>query len=100
MTMWWGYKALGKAVGAGARTGANMGDGVASKIALHSAGRGAPRGYLAPGDPTPPPTASADYLDYRGVAPWPEARNLDGGQFPLGAFTDLQKSRHRGPIGL
>lgn len=102
--MWWGYRAAGKAVGVGARlgarAGASMGDSLASKLALHNAGRGARRGFLAPGDPTPPPTAGTDYLDYRGVAAWPEARNLDGGQFPLGGFVDLQKGKLRGPIGL
>jgi type IV secretory pathway TraG/TraD family ATPase VirD4 len=98
--MWWGYKAVGKAVGAGARGGATVGSGLAERLATHASGRGARRGYLAPGDPTPPPTATTDYLDYRGVASWPEAHNLDGGQFPLGAFTDLQKGRARGPIGL
>ena len=98
--VWWGYKAMGKATVVGARTGANVGDSVAAKMALHAAGRGARRGYLAPGDPTPPPTATTDYLDYRGVATWPEAQNLDGGQFPLGTFSDLRKGRPRGPIGL
>jgi type IV secretory pathway TraG/TraD family ATPase VirD4 len=102
--VWWGYKAMGKAVGTGAKvgakTGASLGDSLASKMALHSAGRGARRGYLAPGDPTPPPTATTDYLDYRGVASWPEAQNLDDGQFPLGAFSDLAKGKFRGPIGL
>ena len=102
--VWWGYKAAGKAIGTsakvGARTGASLGDSLATKVALHSAGRGARRGYLAPGDPTPPPTATTDYLDYRGAASWPEAQNLDGGQFPVGAFSDLAKGKFRGPIGL
>ena len=102
--VWWGYKAAGKMIGTsakvGARGGANLGDNLASKLAQHSAGRGARRGYLAPGDPTPPPTATTDYLDYRGIASWPEAQNLDGGQFPLGAFSDLSKGKPRGPIGL
>jgi len=77
-----------------------MGDGVASALALRSASRGARRGYLAPGDPTPPPTAPTDYLDYRGVASWSEARNLSGCEFPLGAFVDLRRGRPRDPIGL
>ncbi|MDX6720556.1 MAG: hypothetical protein QOJ63_2810 [Solirubrobacteraceae bacterium] len=102
--VWWGYKVAGKAIGTGAkvgaRTGAWVGDSLASKMALHSAGKGARRGYLAPGDPTPPPTATTDYLDYRGVASWPEAQNLDDGQFPIGAFSDLSKGKFRGPIGL
>ncbi len=75
-------------------------DSIAKRMALHSAGRGARRGYLAPGDPSPPPTATTDYLDYRGVASWQEAQNLDGGQFPLGAFIDLSKGRFRGSLGL
>jgi type IV secretory pathway TraG/TraD family ATPase VirD4 len=98
--VWWGYKAMGKAAGAGARSGAHVGESLASRLALHTAGRGARRGYLAPGDPTPPPTATMDYLDYRGVASWPEAKNLDGCQFGLGAFSDLAKGRFVGPIGL
>lgn len=102
--VWWGYKAMGKAVGAGARTGARtgatMGDTLATRMALRAASKGARRGYLAPGDPTPPPTAPTDYLDYRGVAAWPEAANLDDGQFPLGVFLDLQRGKGRGPIGI
>ncbi len=100
MGIWWGYKAMGKAVGVGAKTGVQLGDSMATRMVNHSAGRGARRGYLAPGDPTPPPTATTDYLDYRGVAAWQEAQNLDGGQFPLGAFCDLRKGKFRGPIGL
>jgi type IV secretory pathway TraG/TraD family ATPase VirD4 len=76
------------------------GETLATKLALHNAAKGARRGYLAPGDPTPPPTATMDYLDYRGVAAWPEAQNLDGEQFPIGAFADLKKGAFRGPIGL
>jgi type IV secretory pathway TraG/TraD family ATPase VirD4 len=98
--VWWGYKAAGKAVGAGAQAGSRLGEGMASSLALRAAGRGARRGYLAPGDPSPPPTAPTDYLDYRGVAAWPEARNLAGGQFPLGRFLDIGRQRDRGPIGL
>ncbi len=98
--VWWGYKAIGKAGVIGARSGATLGDTVASRMEMYSAGRGARRGYLAPGDPTPPPTATTDYLDYRGVASWHEAQNLDGAQFPLGAFSDLRKGTSRGPIGL
>jgi type IV secretory pathway TraG/TraD family ATPase VirD4 len=67
---------------------------------MRVASRGARRGYLAPGDPTPPPTASTDYLDYRGVASWREAANLEGCEFPLGAYVDLRRGRFRGPIGL
>jgi type IV secretory pathway TraG/TraD family ATPase VirD4 len=98
--VWWGYKAAGKAVGAGAQAGSRLGEGLASSLALRSASRGARRGYLAPGDPAPPPTAPTDYLDYRGVADWSEARNLADGEFPLGAFIDLRRGRGRGAIGL
>ena len=98
--MWWGYKAAGNAIGASARTGATLGDDLATRLALRSAGRGARRGYLAPGDPTPPPTATSDYLDYRGSASWREAEPLERGEFPLGAFVDLQKGKFRGPIGV
>jgi len=99
--VWWGYKAMGKVVGASARTGADVGETLGARAALYAAGRGARRGFLAPGDPTPPPTARADYLDYRGVAPWSEAKPLAGCEFPLGRFTDLEKGgRARDGIGL
>lgn len=98
--MWSYYKAIGKAVGASARAGGQMSESMGTRLALRAAGRGARRGYLAPGDPTPPPTATTDYLDYRGIAAWPEASNLEAGQFPLGAFCDLRKGRFKGPIGL
>jgi type IV secretory pathway TraG/TraD family ATPase VirD4 len=98
--VWWGYKAMGKTFAAGGRTGASAGEALAARAAEHRAGRGARRGYLAPGDPAPPPTATTDYLDYRGIASWQEAQNLDDGQFPIGAFADLRKQAFRGPIGL
>lgn len=98
--MGWGYKAMGKVIGASARTGARTGEAVGARMALRSAGRGARRGYLAPGDPPPPPTTTSDYLDYRGVASWREASGLEDCQFPLGAYVDLGKGRCRGPIGL
>jgi type IV secretory pathway TraG/TraD family ATPase VirD4 len=98
--MWWGYKAAGRAMGGGARAGAGLGNGLNSALTLRRAGRGARRGYLVPGDPAPPPTASVDYLDYRGVAAWEEARNLADGTFGLGMFADLRRGRPRGPIGL
>ncbi len=69
-------------------------------MVVRGASRGARRGYLAPGDPTPPPTAPTDYLDYRGVATWRETSNLEGCAFGLGAFMDLRRGRPRGPIGL
>lgn len=98
--MWWGYKAAGKAIGASAQAGTRLGEGMASSLALRAASRGARRGYLAPGDPPPPPTAPTDYLDYRGVASWQEAANLEGCEFGLGMFQDLRRRRDRGPIGL
>lgn len=102
--MWWGYKAAGKMIGGsartGARTGSAMGDTLNHRMTMRSASKGARRGYLAPGDPTPPPTAPTDYFDYRGVATWNEASNLDDGQFPLGAFLDLKKGKACGPIGV
>jgi type IV secretory pathway TraG/TraD family ATPase VirD4 len=98
--MWWGYRAAGRAIGAGGRAGARLGDGLASSLALRVASRGARRGYLAPGDPAPPPTAPTDYLDYRGVASWHEACNLEGLEFPLGAFLDLRRGRPARPVGL
>jgi type IV secretory pathway TraG/TraD family ATPase VirD4 len=94
--VWWGYKVAGKAFG----TGARIGESLTAGAMLGVAGRGARRGFLAPGDPAPPPTAPVDYLDYRGVAAWPEARNLTGLEFGLGAFLDLRRRRGRGPIGL
>jgi type IV secretory pathway TraG/TraD family ATPase VirD4 len=98
--MWWGYRAAGQAVAGGARAGARLGGGLDSALALRRMGRGARRGYLAPGDPTPPPTSTSDYLDYRGVAIWNEARNLADGTFGLGSFVDLRRRRPCGPVGL
>jgi Type IV secretory system Conjugative DNA transfer len=98
--VWWGYKAAGKSVLAGGRAGAQIGEGIGSAIMLRGAGRAARRGYLAPGDPSPPPTAPSDYLDYRGVATWRETRSLSGLEFGLGLFLDLRSGRPRGPIGL
>jgi type IV secretory pathway TraG/TraD family ATPase VirD4 len=91
---------MGKAVGAGARAGGRAGQGIGMAATMRVSSRGARRGYLAPGDATPPPTASTDYLDYRGVASWQEASNLEGCEFPLGALVDLRRRRLRGPIGL
>jgi type IV secretory pathway TraG/TraD family ATPase VirD4 len=88
---WWGYKAMGKAVSVGARQGADMGEAIGAQASLYAAGRGARRGFLAPGDPTPPPNATSDYLDYRGVAPWQDVKPLAGCQFPLGRYTNLKK---------
>src|SRR5262245_27827160 len=98
--MWGAYRAAGKLIVGGARAGAGIGDGLASATSLRMAGRGARRGYLAPGDPAPPPTAPTDYFDYRGVAQWDEARHLTGLEFGLGAFMDLRRGKPRGPIGL
>ena len=98
------YSAIGKTILAGGRAGNRAGqaagDTLGSRLAEYNAGKGARRGYLAPGDPSPPPTITTDYLDYRGIATWDEARNLDQGQFPVGAFVDLGKGKFRGPIGL
>lgn len=98
--MWGAYKAVGKLVGASARVGARAGDSMATRFTLHAQGRGARRGFLAPGDPAPPPTANTDYLDYRGVATWRECAALSGGTFPLGSLIDLRRRKVRGPIGL
>ncbi len=102
--VWWGYKAMGKAIGGGAHAGARMGDSLntaaAARAASRVGARQARRGYLAPGDPTPSPTVGTDYLDYRGTATWTELRNLEGEAFPLEAYVDLQRRQMRGPIGL
>ena len=98
--MWWGYKAAGRTVRGGARAGSRLGESLGSGLAVRSGSRGPRRGYLAPGDPPPPPTATADYLDYRGVATWQEARNLEAQPFTLGTFLDLRRGRPRGGIGL
>lgn len=98
--MWGAYRAAGKMIAGGAKAGNSLGNGLASAATIHRAGRGARRGFLAPGDPTPPPTAPTDYFDYRGVADWNEARNLEGCEFGLGAFMDLRRNKPRGPIGL
>ena len=81
LVAWGGYRAAGKLIAGGARLGAGLGDGLASATSTRMSSRGARRGYLAPGDPTPPPTAPTDYFDYRGVADWPEAANLEGCEF-------------------
>lgn len=104
--VWWGYKVAGRSVVEGAKTGGRvggrMGDGMAHAFSTYNAGKGARRGYLGPGDPSPPPNGPTDYYDYRGVATWREARNLDDGQFPLGAFIELsgRKASLKGPVGL
>src|SRR5947209_1936711 len=100
MSMWWPYRAAGKAIGLGARGGARAGGSAATALALRAASRGPRRGYLAPGDAARPPTGPTDYLDYRGVATWQEVRSLAGAEFGLGAFMDLRKGRRNGPIGL
>src|SRR4051794_18349200 len=99
--MWRGYELSGKLIRSRARVGNNLGEGLASSLALRAASRPARRGYLAPGSPAPPPTASTDYLDYRGVATWPEMRASLRGEFPLGDFLSLGGRRpRREPIGL
>jgi type IV secretory pathway TraG/TraD family ATPase VirD4 len=95
---------MGKAVGGGARAGSRIGESLGAASSARAASRigarQAGRGYLAPGDPTPSPTVSTDYLDYRGTATWNEVKNLEAGEFPLGAFIDFQRRRLMGPIGL
>jgi hypothetical protein len=97
MDKWWGYKAAGKMIGGSARAGGQLGQGfgdaATARRAARVGAREAGRGWLAPGDPTPAPTISADYLDYRGTATHAEVKNLEGEGFPVGAFVDFQHSR-------
>jgi type IV secretory pathway TraG/TraD family ATPase VirD4 len=99
---WWGYKAAGKMIGGGARGGSKIGQGLGEAHAAHRAAnvgaRQAARGWLAPGDPTPSPTVSTDYLDYRGTATGPELQNISGDGFPAGAFVDFNRSRIGSPV--
>lgn len=101
MAAGWGFRAAGKAMSYGNRAGHAIGESLDTRVALHRASRGARRGFLGPGDPTPPGTAGGDYYDYRGVATWREARHLTGGEFPLGGFVDISSGvRVKSPIGL
>src|SRR5687767_13024845 len=77
----WGYRAAGKGISLSAKSGARLGEDLATRASLHRAGRGARRGFLAPGDATPPGTAGSGYLDYRGVATWREAKQGLRGEF-------------------
>lgn len=98
--MWSPYRVAAKVLAMIVRASARAFSRLASALSMQSAARGARRGYLAPGDPPPPPTAPTDYLDYRGVAVWQEAKALAGMPFGLGSFMDLRRGRPRGPIGL
>ncbi|MET8848668.1 type IV secretory system conjugative DNA transfer family protein [Amycolatopsis sp. NPDC004625] len=55
------------------------------------------RGFLAPGDPPPPP--GLDLLDYRATATAAEVGALTGGPVPLGRFLDCRRGLAQ-PIGL
>lgn len=100
MPIWWGYRAAGKAIQGSAKAGGRLGEGLSYSISTWRGMRGVRRGFLAPGDPPPPPNASTDYLDYRGVATWPDAGNLTGSPFPVGRFIDLQRSQLREGLGV
>lgn len=103
--VWWGYRAAGKMVSGGGRAGNRMGQGLGqayqARRAANIGSREASRGWLAPGDPTPAPTVTADYKDYRGTATASEmaALTVPGG-FALGSFVDFQNQRITQPLSI
>lgn len=83
-----------------AKAGAKAGTALSGAVSDYSAGRGARRGILAPGDPPPPPTAGGSYYDFRGVL---SLRGVPGdlqhAEFPLGRYVHPSKGP-RDPIAL
>lgn len=82
------------------KAGAKAGTALSGVVSDYSAGRGARRGILAPGDPPPPPTAGGSYYDFRGVL---SLRGVPGdlrhAEFPLGRYVHPSKGP-RDPIAL
>lgn len=98
LRMYWNVnKALLKGA---AKAGARAGTAMSGAIEDYSAGRGARRGILAPGDPAPPPTADGSYYDFRGVLALRSVpQDLQAAEFPLGRYVHPAKGP-RQPIGL
>jgi type IV secretory pathway TraG/TraD family ATPase VirD4 len=83
-----------------AKAGAKAGTALSGAVSDYSAGRGARRGVLAPGDPPPPPTANGSYFDFRGVLSLRGVPNdLQVAEFPVGRYVHPAKGP-RGPIAL
>jgi len=83
-TYWNVNKALMKGA---ARAGAKASTALSGAAHDYSAGRGARRGILAPGDPAPPATAGGSYYDFRGVLALRSVpRSLQDAEFPLGRY--------------
>lgn len=94
---WFDWMRMG---GAAARASGRAARAGAEGISTLSAGRGARRGVLGPGDPPPPAAAPTDYLDYRGTARLRELGALRGGEMPLGRLIDVRRGRPGQPVGL
>jgi type IV secretory pathway TraG/TraD family ATPase VirD4 len=85
---------------AAAKAGAKAGSALTEAAGDYSAGRGARRGVLAPGDPPPPPSAGGSYYDYRGVLNLRKVpAELQRAEFPLGRYVHPAKGP-RDPIAL
>ena len=85
---------------AGMKAGSALGRTASNAASDYSAGRGARRGILAPGDPPPPPNAGGSYYDFRGVARLGKVPpEYQAAEFPLGRYVDPAKGP-RQPIGL
>lgn len=83
-----------------AKMGAKAGIALSGAVSDYSAGRGARRGVLAPGDPPPPPTAGGSYYDFRGVLDLRGVpKNLQTAEFPVGRYVHPAKGP-RDPIAL
>ncbi|MGH3220007.1 MAG: type IV secretory system conjugative DNA transfer family protein [Streptosporangiaceae bacterium] len=98
LRMYWDVnKALVKGA---AKVGAKAGTALSGAVGDYSAGRGARRGILAPGDPAPPPAAGGSYYDFRGVLALRSVpEDLQDAEFPLGRYVHPAKGS-RQPIGL
>ena len=83
-----------------AKAGAKAGTALSGAVGDYSAGRGARRGVLAPGDPPPPPSAGGSYYDFRGVLSLRGVpRELQAAEFPLGRYVHPARGP-RDPIAL
>ena len=80
------------------RTSLGASRATTAALAQLHAGRGARRGFLAPGDPFPYGYAGG-WLDYRGAADARRLRGLDG-PFELGRLYDLRRGKAVRPVGL
>ena len=83
-----------------AKAGMKAGNALSHAASDYSAGRGARRGILAPGDPPPPPNAGGSYYDFRGVLSLRKVPpEYQAAEFPLGRYVDAAKGP-RQSIGL